>query len=35
MSVNLVLVIGIGVYLWRVANPSDPTRVVTSINFSS
>jgi hypothetical protein len=35
MSVNLLLVIGVGVYLWRVANSSDPTRLVTSIKFRS
>ncbi len=35
MSVNLLLVIGVGVYLWRVANPSDPTRFVSSIKFHS
>ena len=35
MSMNLVLLIGIGVYLWRVANPSDPMRFVTSIKFHS
>lgn len=35
MTVNLALVIGVGVYLWRVAHPSDPMRFVTSIKFHS
>ncbi len=35
MSVNLLLVIGVGVYLWRLANAPDPTRFVSSIKFHS
>jgi hypothetical protein len=34
-AVNLVLVAGLGAYLWRVANPSDPTRFVSTTKFRS
>jgi hypothetical protein len=33
--VNLVLVGGLAVYLWRAANPSDPTRFVSAMKFTS
>ena len=32
--VNLLLVAGLGVYLWRAANPSDPTRFVSAMKFT-
>jgi hypothetical protein len=32
---NLLLVGGLGVYLWRVANPPDPTRFVSAAKFRS
>lgn len=35
MAVNLLLVLGVGVYLWRVANTTEPTRLVTSLKFRS
>jgi hypothetical protein len=33
--VNLLVVSGLGVYLWRVANPADPTRFVSPAKFRS
>jgi hypothetical protein len=35
MGVNLLLVAGLAVYLWRVANPSDATRFVSAVKFRS
>lgn len=35
MSVNLLVVAGLAVYLWRVANPSDETRFVSAVKFRS
>jgi hypothetical protein len=35
MGVNLLLLTGLAVYLWRVANPSDETRFVSSVKFRS
>lgn len=32
---NLIGVAGLAVYLWRVANPPDPTRFVSSVKFRS
>lgn len=32
---NLIMVIGLGVYLWRVANPPDSTRFVSTTKFRS
>ncbi len=32
---NLVLVAGLAVYLWRVGNPSDPTRFVSAAKLRS
>jgi hypothetical protein len=32
--VNLLVVTGLGVYLWRAANPSDPTRFVSAFKFT-
>jgi len=32
--VNLVLVGGLAAYLWRAANPSDPTRYVSAVKFT-
>lgn len=32
--VNLLMVTGLGVYLWRAANPSDPTRFVSAFKFT-
>ena len=32
--INLLAVAGLGTYLWRAANPSDPTRFVTSVKFT-
>jgi hypothetical protein len=32
--VNLLLVGGLAAYLWRAANPSDPTRFVSSVKFT-
>jgi len=32
--VNVLLVAGLGVYLWRAANPSDPTRFVSAMKFT-
>jgi hypothetical protein len=33
MGVNLLLVAGLAVYLWRVANPSDEMRFVSAVKF--
>jgi hypothetical protein len=33
MGVNLLLVGGLAAYLWRVANPADQTRFVSSVKF--
>jgi len=35
VGVNLLLVAGLAVYLWRVANPSDETRFVSAVKFRS
>jgi hypothetical protein len=35
MSLNLLLVAGLTVYFWRVANPSDATRFVSAVKFRS
>jgi len=32
--VNLLMVGGLAVYLWRAANPSDPTRFVRAVKFT-
>jgi hypothetical protein len=32
--INLLTVAGLTVYLWRVANPSDPTRFVSATKFT-
>jgi hypothetical protein len=32
--INLLAVGGLAVYLWRVANPSDPTRFVSAVKFT-
>ncbi len=32
---NLLMVGGLGIYLWRVANPPDPTRFVSAAKFRS
>ena len=32
--VNLLMVGGLAVYLWRAANPSDPTRFVSAVKFT-
>ncbi len=32
--VNLLAVAGLAVYLWRAANPSDPTRFVSAFKFT-
>lgn len=32
--INLLLVAGLGVYLWRATNPQDPTRVVSAMKFT-
>jgi len=32
--VNVLLVGGLATYLWRVANPSDPTRFVSALKFT-
>ena len=32
--VNLLLVGGLAAYLWRAANPSDPTRFVSAVKFT-
>jgi uncharacterized membrane protein len=33
--VNLIQVIGVAVYFWRVANPSEATRFVSAVKFRS
>ncbi len=33
VGLNLVLVLGLAAYLWRVANPADPTRFVSAAKF--
>ncbi len=33
--VNLLVVTGLAVYLWRAANPSDPTRFVSAFKFAT
>ena len=33
--VNLLLVGGLATYLWRAANPSDPTRFVSALKFTA
>lgn len=35
MALNILLVAGLTVYLWRVANPSDATRFVSAVKFRS
>jgi hypothetical protein len=35
MGVNILVVAGLAVYLWRVANPSDETRFVSAVKFRS
>ncbi|HVM48675.1 MAG TPA: DUF4149 domain-containing protein [Candidatus Acidoferrum sp.] len=35
MGVNLLVVAGLAVYVWRVANPSDETRFVSAVKFRS
>jgi hypothetical protein len=32
--INLLVVAGLAAYLWRTANPSDPTRFVSSMKFT-
>jgi hypothetical protein len=32
---NLLVLFGLGVYLWRIANPPDPTRFVSAAKFRS
>ena len=32
--VNMLMVGGLTVYLWRVTNPSDPTRFVSAMKFT-
>jgi hypothetical protein len=32
--INLFMVGGLAIYLWRAANPSDPTRFVSAVKFS-
>jgi hypothetical protein len=32
--INVLLVAGLAVYLWRITNPSDPTRFVSSVKFT-
>ena len=32
--VNLLMVGGLAVYLWRAANPADPTRFVSAVKFT-
>ncbi len=34
-ALNAVMLVGLGVYLWRVANPSNPTRFVSATKFRS
>jgi hypothetical protein len=33
--VNLLLVGGLAAYLWRAGNPSDPTRFVSALKFTT
>lgn len=33
--INLLLVGGLAAYLWRAANPSDPTRFVSAVKFTA
>lgn len=33
-GVNVLVIAGLGVYLWRAANPSDPTRFVSAMKFA-
>jgi hypothetical protein len=35
MGVNLVLIGGLGAYLWRVANPLEQTRFLSAVKFRS
>ena len=35
LVVNLLLVGGLAAYLWRAANPSDPTRFVSALKFTT
>lgn len=35
LVINLLAVGGLGVYLWRVANPSDTTRFVSAVKFTT
>jgi hypothetical protein len=35
MGLNLLVVTGLAVYLWRVSNPSDETRFVSAVKFRS
>jgi hypothetical protein len=32
-AVNLLALAGVGLYLWRAANPNDPTRFVSTTKF--
>jgi len=34
-AINLLLVVGLAIYLWRTANPADPTRFVSTTKFRS
>lgn len=34
-GINLLMMIGLGAYLWRLANPADPTRFVSAAKFRS
>jgi hypothetical protein len=34
-TVNMLLVGGLGIYLWRVANPANPTRILNAAKFRS
>jgi hypothetical protein len=34
-SVNFLLVVGLGVYLWRIGNPADPPRFLSANKFHS
>jgi uncharacterized protein DUF4149 len=34
-GINLVILAGLAVYLWRVANPADPARFVSTAKFRS
>ncbi len=35
LTIELFLITGLAAYLWRVANPSDPPRFVSSVKFRS